>query len=237
MAFRNNFVWAFIGKSGAGKTVTAKQVAKDWKSARFRMRRRGEGGKIFAFDPHDAFYGIADIKIDAKDEDWASVIIMEVCKSCGKRKKTSVCSKCGSTKFYFPYANSLIILDDYRTLLKSNQMPPDFLDLLALRRRLNLDIIYMVHNPKLILERLSYFSTHFSVFRTEANADDFADKIQKFLTCQRASILVNAYVRLFDEKGYNALYPNFPYVFVQNDSDQLFPMNMDEEIIKELQLA
>ena len=116
-------------------------------------------------------------------------------------------------------------------------MPPDFLDLLALRRRLNLDIIYMVHNPKLILERLSYFSTHFSVFRTESHANDFAEKIQKFLTCQQASSLINAYVRTMDEKEYNAQYPNFPYVFVQNDSDSLFPMNMDEEKINALKLT
>jgi len=214
MAFRNNFVWAFIGKSGAGKTVTAKQVAKDWK----RTRKR-KGGKIFAFDPHDAFYGIADVKIDAKDEDWASIIIQK------------------DKRGHYPFANSLIILDDYRTLLKSDKMPPDFLDLLALRRRLNLDIIYMVHNPKLILERLSYFSTHFSVFRTESHANDFADKIQKFLTCQQASSLVNAYVRPMEEKEYNSLYPNFPYVFVKSDSDQLFPMNMEEEQINQLQLT
>lgn len=214
MQFRNNFVWAFIGKSGAGKTVTAKQIARLWKKARKR-----KGGKVFAFDPHDAFYGIADFKIDAKDEDWASVIIQK--------------DKNGN----YPYANSLIILDDYRTLLKSDKMPPDFLDLLALRRRLNLDIIYMVHNPKLILERLSYFSTAFSIFRTESHSDDFAEKIQKFLTCQQASSLVNAYVRKFEEKEYNALYPNFPYVFVQNDSDSLFPMNMDEKIINSLELV
>jgi len=208
-----NFVWCFIGASGTGKTVTAIRIAQDWKQERKRT-----GGKIIAFDPHGDFRNILDIKIDAKDEGWAKILMQK--------------NKDGT----FMFANSLLILDDYRSILQGNNMDVDFYDLLALRRKINLDVIYITHNPKLILKGLSYWNTHFSLFKTSAHSDDFEDKIPKHLICQQACNLINAYTRTFDEKQYNALYPNFPYVFVKADSDQLFPQNMEQEIIDSLQL-
>ena len=140
---RNNFVWVFIGAGGTGKTVTAVQVAKDWKQSRRRIK-----GKVLAFDPHDDFKKIADVKIDAKDEDWAKIIMQK--------------NKDGTFKF----SNSLLILDDYRSILKGNNMDTNFYDLLALRRKIGIDIIYITHNPKLILKGLSYWNSCFSIFRT-----------------------------------------------------------------------
>lgn len=211
---RNNFVLCIIGASGTGKTVTAVGMAKDWK-----WSRRKIGGKVIAFDPHDDFKSVADVKIDAKDEDWAKILMQK------NRDGT------------FMFSNSLLILDDYRSILQGNHMDTGFYDLLALRRKIGIDVIYITHNPKLILQGLAYWNTAFILFRTVAHSDDFEGKIPHFLTCQRACNLINAYTRTFEEKDYNNLYPNFPYVFVRLDSEQLFPQNMQQEIIDTLELA
>lgn len=211
---RNNFVWCFIGTGGTGKTVTAIKLAKDWKYSRRRI-----GGKVVAFDPHGDFKHVLDVKIDSKDEDWAKILM--------QRNKDGT----------FMFANSLLILDDYRSILQGNHMDTDFYDLLALRRKIGMDIIYITHNPKLILQGLAYFNTCFSIFKTVAHSDDFEGKIPHFLPCQRACNLINAYARTFDEQGYNALYPNFPYVMVKENSDKLYPINMKQEIIDKLELA
>ena len=212
--FRNYFVWCFIGASGTGKTVTAIQLAKDWKKSRRRV-----GGKVIAFDPHGAFKNILDVKIDKNDEDWAKILMQK--------------NKDGT----YMFANSLLILDDYRSILQGNNMDADFYDLLALRREIGIDVIYITHNPKLILQGLAYWNTCFSIFRTAAHSDDFEGKIPDFLPCQRACNLINAYTKTFEEEEYNALYPNFPYVFVRAGSDRLFPQNMKQEIIDGLELA
>jgi len=211
---RGNFVWAFIGASGTGKTVTAVQLAKDWKRAKKKV-----GGKIFAFDPHDAFDGISDVKITANDTDWAKIMMQK------------------NPDGTFMFLHSLLILDDYRSILPSDKMDRNFYDLLALRRKLDLDILYITHNPKLIIQGLVYWNTHFSLFKTEAMSDDFAEKIPKFLICQQASNVINAYCKAYHATDYDLLYPNFPYIVIKNDSDVFFPVNMDDDKIKALKLA
>lgn len=211
---RGNFVWAFIGASGTGKTVTAVQLAKQWKRAKKKL-----GGKIFAFDPHDAFDKVSDVKITVNDEDWAKIMTQR--------------HSDGS----FMFRHSLLILDDYRSILPSDKMDRNFYDLLALRRKLDLDIIYITHNPRLIIQGLVYWNTHFSIFRTEAMSDDFAEKIPKFLICQQACNLINAYCKTYHATDYESLYPNFPHIMVKNDSDILYMINMDDNKIKSLKLA
>lgn len=200
---RQPFFWGFIGHNRTGKTSTAILIAKQWK-------QKNVGCKIIGFDPQRALKkaNLMDYEIFQKDKNWAEILLQ-------RDKKT------GDYKF----RNSLLILDDYRILLKNNNTPDDVLDLLQFRNDMGLDIIYITHNPKLILERFAYFSNFFSVFYTQSHSNDWEEKITKYDACQKASNLVNKYVITYGR----GTYPNFPHVMVNNESDELDIMNMDEE--------
>lgn len=161
-----------------------------------------------------------DVKIGGDDKDWAKLLLTK--------------DKYGN----YIFKGSLLILDDYRGLLKSSNMDSDFYKVLSLRL---FDLMYMMHNPKLILEGMRNWNTRFSIFVTESFASDFENKIPQFLPCQRAARIVNEYVKQFyggtDSKEYRNLYPNFPHAIVTDESDKIHFMNMDEEKIKSLNLT
>ena len=91
--------------------------------------RNGEG-LVQAFDPQRQFEGLKDIDIDPTDNNWAD--------NC------------------MQYPNSLVILDDYRALHIQNTPLPGLIKLMHYRSHLNIDIMYITHNPKLVLNTLSY---------------------------------------------------------------------------------
>lgn len=205
---RRPFVWGMIGHNTTGKTPTAISIAKAWKEAR-------PGYKVIGFDPQDKFTeaGVLDIRIFGNNPDWAKVL-------CLQHPKTK----------QWLFGNSLLILDDYRMLHANNSIDTGFLDLLALRVRMNMDIIFVCHNPKLILERLSYYTTHYSIFYTEAQMGSFESRIPKYLACQKAAVLINKYVREYGRGEY----PNFPHIVVQAESDDLELINMDKKKVEAL---
>lgn len=223
MEKRQPFLWSMIGHTGTGKTSTAVQMCKDWKKAY-------KGKKIIGFDPHDILRRekLIDYYISARDENWAEIIMTQECNNCNRTKdpQKERCTKCGKSVFRYKFANSLLVLDDYRSLLQSDKTPSDFMDLLMLRRRIGIDIIYICHNPKLIHVRLAYFTTHYSIFYTESHAADFSDKIPKYADCQKAANLVNQYVLSYGRGAY----PDFPYAIVRPETnDELELMNIDPQ--------
>lgn len=228
MAKRQPFLWAYIGHTGTGKTSTAIQTAKDWKKAY-------KGQKIIGFDPHDILRKekLLDYYISAKDKNWAEMIMTQICVTCKKAKdpEKERCKKCGKNNFIYKFANSLLILDDYRSLLQSDRTETDVMDLLMLRRRIGLDWIYVCHNPKFILNGFAPFTTHYSIFYNESHPSNFSEKIPKSSDCRKASNLVNQYVMEFGRGSY----PTFPYVLVRPEtSDELELINMDSDKIEVL---
>ena len=212
--YRKPFIWCFMGKSHSGKTVTARQIAIEWKES-----RRGTNAKIIAFDQQKQFTDLTDISISKKDEDWALLLQTK--------------DKFGN----YIFQGSLLILDDYRGLLDGNQMDPDFYDVLALRL---FDVIYITHSANLILKGLSYWNTRFQLFLTESKPSDFDEKIPQASVCQRAALIVNEYVKKLggvDSIAYKNLYPHFPQALITDESNIIKFLNMDEEIIQSLQLT
>lgn len=205
---RTNFLWGFIGHNTTGKTPTAIEIVRAWKQSR-------PGWRSIVFDPQGKFKdaGCVNISIQQNTKDWARIL-------CSRDESINT----GREEDKFIYKNSLLILDDYRMLHASNSIDPAFLDLLALRVRMNLDIIYITHNPKLILERLSYYTTDYSIFYTEAQLGSFASRIPKYVACQKAAILVNKYALEYGR----GKYPNFPHIHVKNESDELDLINIDQ---------
>lgn len=199
---RANFLCGCIGHNTTGKTPTAIELVRAWRESR-------PGWKSIVFDPQGKFKdaGVVDISIQQNTKDWARIL----------------CSKDESDKFI--YRDSILVLDDYRMLHGQNSIDPAFLDLLALRVRMNMDIIYITHNPKLILERLSYYTTDYLIFYTESQLGSFQERIPKYVACQKAAILVNKYVLAYGR----GTYPLFPHIHVRNESDELDLINIDEK--------
>lgn len=229
---RQAFVWAFIGKTGSGKTSTAVQMMKDWK-------RANRGSHLIGFDPHDVFRkeNLMTRYITENDINWAETLMMKYCNRCKKVKGPDKETCCGKSDWRYKFANSLLAADDYRNLLTANSTPANVLSLLGLKRRIGLDMIFIMHNPKLLLERMSYYVTNFSIFATESTAGDFSDKISKYVPCQKAANLINQYVNELggvDSDRYRRMYPNFPHIIITNDNDDLNFMNMDQSIIDRL---
>lgn len=231
---RQAFVWAFIGKTGSGKTSTAVQMMKEWK-------RANRGCRLIGFDPHDVFRKekLMTSFITENDTNWAEILMTRLCVNCKKVKhpEKEHCIKCGKSNWIFKFQDSLLAADDYRNLLTANSTPANVLSLLGMKRRIGLDMIYIMHNPKLLLERLSYYVTNFSIFATESTAGDFSDKISKYVPCQKAANLINQYVAELggvDSDIYRGMYPNFPYIMISNENDDLNLMNMDQAIVDKL---
>lgn len=231
---RQAFVWFYVGQTGSGKTSTAIQTCKDW-------RRANKGKKIIGFDPHGDFEaaGLLTHTIEENDKNWAEILMTRICVNCNKVKHPDkpICVKCGKDVWRFKFQDSLLILDDYRSLLTADTLPRDVLRLFALKRKLGLDIIFSTHNPALLIERASYYLTTINIFSTESDSGDFSKKISRYVPCQKGANIINAYVMELggvDDERYRSMYPNFPYVMVTNNSNGLIFMNMDEKIVNKL---
>lgn len=198
-----------VGATGSGKSTIMLEMLKS-------AKKNKKHTKFVGFDPHDVMSNFLDHFIKASDEQWATRI--------------------SSTRNgRYSYYGSFLILDDYRALLKGNNTPKDVLDLLMLRRKISIDIMYATHNPKLILERFSYYTNIYMIFYTESNSDDFSDKIPKYYSCQKAAHLINSYVSYLggvDSDAYRSLYPNFPYIIVNTKSNTLELINIDKNVLR-----
>ena len=59
----------------------------------------------------------------------------------------------------------------------------------------NIDIIYSCHNPMLVINALTYFTTHYYVFYTNMQEGSWKKKIPNYSLCLAGSSYVNKYVR------------------------------------------
>lgn len=213
MAARLNFLWCFIGTNRTGKTTEAIRLVKEW-------RKERPYGKVIAFDPQYKFREAkcVDYYITGEEKDCFGILLQEEKNADGTVKTNP---KTG--KPLYKFQNSLLVIDDYKALLDSNTMPKSLLKLLALRMDMSMDMIYIVWSPKLILERLSYFTNHFSIFYTESEASDFQDKIANYTLVQKAANVINKYVFSFGR----GKFPNFPHAYVYTEREGVNLVNID----------
>ena len=126
--------------------------------------------------------------------------------------------------------NGLLILDELRILHPKPYASQELLELLAMRREFCIDIIYIVHNPALVLEVLTYYTTHYYLFYTQSKVGNFEKRIPNYLLAQAASNFVNKYVRAFGRGNY----PNFPFIVVDNEKQSISAFNMKYENVKKI---
>lgn len=216
---RQNFVRMYIGKNSIGKTPTAIFDA-------IAYQRSFPKKKIIVFDSQDKFKGAhdrrelrVDLLIPRNNKGWAGIEgLQEHTVTSGNKK--------------YKWANSLLILDDYRMLLRGNDMPSDFYDLFALRPapHFNMDMMFICHEPRNILEGIAGYISHYHIFANEASSGQFENKISCYLACQRAGLVINKYVSMYG-KGYfdtTTKIPYFPHIVVEKERPEpLHCINMD----------
>ncbi len=203
---RNNFLKFFIVHNRTGKSVLAKKIASDYKKSH-------KGNKIISYDPQSRFTDITDIRLT--EENWEKFFSKD-----GKELLIS---------------DALFIMDDYRGLMGSDTVKPKFMDIIMKRNEHGLDFIFICHSPKLILERLSYFITHFALFYTSGDADSFKsskkmDNIDTIIQCRE---VINAYAREFGRGEYSADGNHtFPFIWIDTEDEKLNLINMPNARIK-----
>jgi len=121
--------------------------------------------------------------------------------------------------------NALLVLDETRLLHPSPQTDKRLSELLQRRRHWNVDIIYIVHNPGVILESLTYFTTHYYIFYTQSRKDKFKAKVPNYLMLQNASVLINKYVKM-EGRGE---YPYFPHLIIDTEQNKIKAVNISSD--------
>lgn len=167
---------------------------------------RGSDYIVIGFDPQDMFKGIIDKYISPEDKDWCKRVLK--------------------------YKNALLILDDYR-IINPLHTPIDGLSQLMIdRTKLNIDIIYITHNPSLVIELLTYFTDKYFIFYTNSKEGSFQKKIPNYMLCITAANKINSHVQNISEEDYKALYPNFPYCVVDVRRKSITAVNMIRDLTK-----
>lgn len=185
---RENFFFMFLGHNRTGKSVTAKQVADEW--------RQAHDGKIYAHDPQNRFSDILDVKLLPSDTVFREFLDDEP-------------RRC------------LLILDDYRMLHPNDRMDKSLLDIMNVRNEFCVDIIMIAHAPSLVLERLTYYITHYFLYYTQSTDKGFKEKIPNYKALTELSRSVTNYVKMHG-KG---VYPTFPYIVFNNETEDATPIN------------
>jgi hypothetical protein len=157
---------------------------------------------IISFDPQKRFAHVSDRFIDPENKNWAVDLHAE--------------------------RNALVILDDYRLLNQGPTPVEGLAKLLYHRADWNLDIVYICHNPSLIINLLTYFTSHYFLFYTEATDGSFQKKIMNYKLCISGQKLINRYVKAYDRGAY----PNFPFVMVDCENNKLNAFNFTKQKIK-----
>lgn len=154
--------------------------------------------KVIAHDPQGR-YPYADYTIDINDDRWAERLV--------------------------GWQNILLILDDFK-LINENPTPMKGLNRVFIDRfKNNVDMIYTCHNPKQVLNALTYYSSDYFIFYGNYKEKDFQDKIPLYNMAIGAAIEINNYVTRFGRGSY----PKFPYVRLNNEKRKLTGYNMNSE--------
>jgi len=162
-------------------------------------------GYIIAFDPQSKFNDLADEFILQNEvRTWVDKVIS--------------------------HRKVLLILDDYRTLHTKSIADESLLTLMSLRCEYNIDIIYITHNPALVLNIFTYYTTHYFIFFTQSLMGSFEKKIPNYTCCQAAVTQINNYVKTYGKGDY----PNFPYIVVDVQNEILTAQNIDYNKIKKI---
>lgn len=213
--FRNNFIMGALGVNKTGKSSTFKTIAESWRGCRNSSKYKivGHDPQRIFHNPNDLSRGLITDKnhlINPEDKNWAV-------KCCKLR-------------------NCLLILDEIRILCPTPQHPPKGLvTLFSQCFYWNIDIMWMTHNPSLVPEVCTYYTTHYYIFLTFAREGQFQKKIPNYSLCTAASNYVNRYAKKHGrgkhklDKFYEG--QGFPYAIVNTETQEIKGINMNNKMV------
>lgn len=187
-----------------GDNNTGKSVVLSRRAKVWRDNRDSEY-KIIAHDPQGRFQ-FADYFIDIADDRWAERLI--------------------------GWKNILLILDDFK-LINENPTPMKGLNRVFIDRfKNNVDMMYSCHNPKQVLNSMTYYTSHYHIFYGNYKERDFQEKIPNYNFAIAAAIEVNNYVHRFGRGSWPEC--DFPYVVLNNEKRSLTGFNMNKQFNESL---
>ena len=123
--------------------------------------------------------------------------------------------------------NALVVLDDYK-LIHPKFIPDPWVEhLFQNRGDWNIDIIYSIHNPGMVINIFTWFTDYYFIYFTLAQLGGWATKIPNYELCWNASYLVNKYVEVHGR----GTYPAFPHIIVNCERGKLIAQNMEKDFI------
>lgn len=202
---RDVFIIGACGVNKTGKSSTFRAIAESWRNSRDKSFR------VAGHDPQRMFSGLIDknLYLDPENKNWA----LDCCK----------------------LRRCLLILDELKMLCPIAQHPPiGLVKLLSNCYYNEVDIMWMVHNPSLVPEIFTYYTTKYYIFLTFSKEGQFQKKIPNYSLCTAASNYVNTYVRIHG-KGKHKLDPEykgqgFPYGIVDTEKQKVVLVNMPKKL-------
>lgn len=155
--------------------------------------KKNPKGYVAAFDPQERFKDVRDINIKTKED-------LELLPSM---------------------KNSLIVFDDFRKIHPTTQQQKWLSDLMDNRFEHGLDLIFVFHSPKRIIEFITYYADVFVIFFTNYKDKDVKDKIPDDELILESLELIKEEYR---ENGQGD-YPIFPHVIALTNENVILKVN------------
>lgn len=204
-----------IGANHTGKSVTTRRMIAEWRASRPELLSDGSRKyKVVAFDPKFQFKGLVDQYI-YPDKNWAIHVFKKV-------------------------RNSLIVLDDYKSLIPNYVATPGMFDLFSSRWHYNLDFIISCHSPGHVIDMIVDYITEYYIFHTKTSEGKFKEKMPNSKKLLDISKIINKYTAIYglgkhpNDANFNSA-PNFgqrfPYIVFNtlNPDDAPKGYNMKKE--------
>lgn len=214
---RDHEIITVIGLNGTGKSVTTRGLVGHWK-------RANPMGKIISYDPQFQFQNFTNFNISPEANKWAMELNAKKKQPVGKTMKDQ-----------YVITDSLVLLDDFRSLHEGNHMPEGLKTFFINRRVLNNEMIISVHSPKDVLEGTKAFVTKYYFFYTQSHPTEYHKKLQHPEMCLAASNLVNNYYSMYKDEIFHPNDPkftgqSFPYIIFDTKTREMMPVNMSKQL-------
>lgn len=215
---RDQEIITIIGLNGTGKSVTTKKLVNTWKQT-------NPFGKVIAWDPQFQFQDICNFNISPQADKWDQSL-----------NATNKNPKDNSMKSLYKITDSLIVLDDFRSLHGKNHTTDELKKFFINRRVLNNEMIISVHSPKDVLEGTKAFVTKYIFFYTQSQEIEYKNKLQHPELCIAASSMVNNYYTMYKDEIFHPNDPRytgqtFPFAIFDLKTRKVSFNNMNKTLI------
>lgn len=157
-------------------------------------------GSVVAFDPQNRFINIADERIGPHIDELED---------------------------YKESINTLFVFDDYRQLHTADKTHYALLDLMYLREEYCNDFIFICHAPSFVLEKLSFYITHYDLYYTNSTDKGFKSKVADAPVLTKLKYTINSYVKRYG----SGKYPDFPYIQFEARTNTIKLINIDKTLL------